>query len=166
MSDFCITIELPPYLAQWYIHENGGVQPIALPRLSVEKRILELFLMKRPANVDGTDDTDGSRCGVSVIIPKFKYKPADKFNYLPRAARNEFADCVRNRFLVRFWRDIHSPANIGRRKDQLFEAWMIANGIEFNDTNWNALAKIYQRLVNNYRARRFRANRATAKKSS
>jgi len=160
MSDCCVNIELPPYLAQWYIHENGGTQPVALPRLSIEKRILELYLIKRPGNID-EPATQG--CCVSVIIPKFKYKPAGEFNYLPKAARSEFADCVRDRFLIAFWRDIHSPANIGRRKDRLFEAWMIAHGIEFNDTNWNALAKIYQRLANNYRARRFRAKRRASK---
>lgn len=160
MEVFYVNIDMPPYLAQWFIHEFGGDNPVVLPKLSVEKRILELYLIKRPKFVF-EPDLDGSV--VSVVIPNFKFKPPHLFNYLPKAARKEFADCIRDRFIVQLWRDIHRPANFGKRKDKLFEAWMIAHGIEFNDTNSNAVTKVYQRQCNTYRVRRFRAKRAKAK---
>lgn len=46
MSQFTINIELEPYLAQWFIHENGQEHPVSLRRGSAESDILELFLQQ------------------------------------------------------------------------------------------------------------------------
>ena len=162
MSEKVLHIELPPYLAQWYIHANGGEQPVTLPRLSTENRLLEMCLIRRPRNLAEEELPESY---VTIAIPEFKYKPSEDFNYLPKPAVEELASCIRNRFIIDFWGDMHRASNIGRRKDLLIEAWMLAHGIEYNDTNWNALAKIYQRQQTNYRVRRFRAKQKSKKKS-
>ncbi|MCM1140299.1 MAG: hypothetical protein NC453_17160 [Muribaculum sp.] len=161
MSDNLLHIALPPYLAQWYIHANGGEHPITLPRLSTENRLLEMCLIKRPSNIAVEELPESF---VAIIIPEFKYKPSKKYNYLPKAAVDELTTCIRNRFLIEFWNDLHRTSKIGQRKDRLIEAWMESHGIEFNDTNWNTLAKIYQRQQTNYRVRRYRARLKSKKR--
>lgn len=167
MPASCIEISLPPYLAQWLIYENGDSQPILLPRLSTENRLLEVCLIRKPKNLresgdissdeqPTTEESVAPTVEVAIVIPSFKYKPAEKFNYLPRAAKAELVEIIRNRFIIQFWNDLHRLSKIGERKDQLIEAWMEANGIEVNDTNFNSLLKIYQRQYGNYRVRKHR----------
>ena len=45
---FFIYLDLEPYLAQWFIHDSGGTQPIVLRKNSVERRILATYLLKLP----------------------------------------------------------------------------------------------------------------------
>ena len=42
MSQYTIYLDLEPYLAQWFIHEQGGEHPVTLTRGSAESDILEL----------------------------------------------------------------------------------------------------------------------------
>lgn len=155
-EDNCIYLELPPYLAQWLVHEGGGELPVVLPRLSTEHKILEAYLMIRPRNVAEPVPADGA---VPIRIPEFRYKPADKYNYVPVEAMEEMAYCIRNRFIIQLWNDIHRFSRVGNRIDNLITAWMEKHGIEFNDTNWNAIAKIYQRQRDSYRQRKHRSRR-------
>lgn len=147
MSDYSINLELPTYLSQWLLHENGGEQPIAMPKLSLENKILELCLMKLPHNARPDVRTETS---VAIAIPTFRRKPPATYNYLPANARDELKKAIRSRFIVQLFQDLHKFGYIGKRKDNLFYAWMEAHGIEPTETNWCAIAKIYQRLHRNY----------------
>lgn len=156
MNEEYIYLELPPYLAQWLIHENEGEPPIELPRLGTEYKILEVCLIKRPRNIPRIEPNDAM---VPIRIPEFRYKPARYFNYLPAKAMEQLAICIRNRFIIQFWQDMNKLAYLGQRRDERIETWMQCHGIENNDTNWNAIAKIYQRQQGNYRVRKHRARK-------
>lgn len=143
----CVHLELPDYLRQWLIYQHGGVQPIVFPKLSAENKILEVYLRTLPAGAQPDLPTDTS---VAIAIPYFRYKPPMYYNYLPLPAKKELVACIRNRFIMQMWNDLHSYGHIGKRRDNLYLAWMAANGIEDNETNWCAIVKIYQRLYRNY----------------
>lgn len=147
-------MKLPPYLAQWLRHEDDRI-PLEFPKNSMENDIIELGLMRKPilANVQGPGDNV-----VAIGLPNFKNKDVKKYNYLPIAARRSLMQCIRSRFAVQLWKDLHKFGNIGRRKQDLIYAWMEAHGIEKNDTNWNTIAKIYMRKRDVYR-RRHRQNK-------
>lgn len=156
MNEFYIYLELPPYLAQWLIDDCGG-SPVHLPKLTTERRILETFLIQLPANARPNLPTSTS---TAIVIPNFRYKPPMYYNYLPARAMAELADCIRSRFIIELWNDLHRNGYIGKRRDNLIYAWMEAHGIESTETNWNAIAKIYQRQYKNYLERRLYAKRA------
>lgn len=147
MSQYTVNLELPSYLAQWLLFENGGEQPIVMPKLSIENKILELSLIKLPHNAKPDLKTETS---VAIAIPCFRHKPPSTYNYLPNNGRDELKKAIRSRFIVQLFTDLHKFGFIGKRKDQLFYAWMEAHGIELTETNWCAIAKIYQRLHRNY----------------
>ena len=58
---------------------------------------------------------------------------------------------MRNRFQIQLWRAIHSIDTEATRKDLAITAWMAQNGIEYNDTNYNSIVKVYDRLEATYR---------------
>lgn len=147
MERICIYLDLEPWLAQWYIDDAGGNIPISLPRLSVEHKIFEVFLVPTPPNVVPDLASEGS---VAIQIPSLRYKPATQYNYLPKCAKSELRKCIRNRFVIQLWNDLHNFGYIGKRRDQLIYSWMENHGIECTDRNWNAIAKIYQRQYYNY----------------
>ena len=149
MSYYCINLELPTYLRQWLVHENGGKQPIVFPRLSTENKILKMGLIKTPFFARPDRPTENS---VAISIPFFRVKPPKTYNYLPRMKCKDLANCIRDRFIIQLWTDLHRHGNIGKRKDNLIYNWMTANGIENTEKNWNAIAKIYQRQHKNYLA--------------
>lgn len=156
MSEYCINLELPPYLRQWIIHENGGEQPVAFPRLSTENKLLEMCLIKTPQN--GIPDLP-TETSVAIAIPYFKLKHPKTYHYLPKKAKDTLAGCIRNRFVIQLWTELHHFGYIGKRKDELIYNWMAAHGIEDNETNWNAIAKIYQRQYRNYLENRRRSKK-------
>ena len=142
MSQISLYVPLDPYLAQWFIHDHGGSTPVELRRGSVESKVLEVYLAKRPPYVV-PESGDGL---VPVYIPTFRHKPAEAYNYLPKHALSALLNSIRNRFDVELWNDLHSFGRIGRRQDELIYAWMEKHGIEMTEANWNAIAKRYQRL--------------------
>lgn len=156
MSDYNINLELPTYLRQWLIHENGGSQPIVFPRLSTENKILEMCLTKTPWDAVPDLSTDTT---VAINIPYFRIKHPKTYHYLPRKAKDNLAACIRNRFIIQLWSDLHQHGHIGKRKDNLIYDWMSLHGIEHTETNWNAVAKIYQRQHRNNLARKRNAKK-------
>jgi hypothetical protein len=146
MSQFTINIELEPYLAQWFIHENGREHPVSLRRGSAESDILELFLQPQP---DATPLRPAST-DTLIYIPTFKHKDVRTYNYLPPRARTALKQTIRTRFVIELWQDLHRFENIGKRNDELIYAWMEAHGIECNETNWCAISKIYYRKRKSY----------------
>lgn len=150
MSQICLYVELDPYLAQWFIHDSGGSQPVELKYGSVESKILEVYLAKRPPDIPPDVSGEGK---VAIYIPTFRYRPAEFYNYLPKAAMASFLNAIRNRFDIALWNDLHNFGKIGKRQDELIYAWMEKNGIEMTEANWNAIAKRYQRQREKYLGR-------------
>lgn len=161
MNQFCVHITLEPWLAQWFVNENGGETPVVVPRLSVEHRIFDVFLTTLPAAAQPDRPGDNT---VAVVVPVFKHRPVERYNYLPHKAKVEMRNCIRNRFIIQLWNDLHHFGHIGKRRDTLIYAWMEQNGIELTDTNWNAIAKIYQRQYYNYYYRKYYHERKDKKK--
>ena len=154
MSNYTIHLDLEPYLAQWFIHEQGGEHPITLTRGSIESDILELFLTKQPMFVPPFAGKEAT----SVYIPTFKHKDVRTYNYLPPRASLALKKAIRTRFVIALWNDLYKFENIGKRNDELIYAWMEAHGIELNETNWCAISKIYYRKRKVYLAQKNRGN--------
>lgn len=163
MSKFSITLYLEPYLAQWYINENDGEQPLMPKKLSTERRILEVYTIVAPAIVAVEEPMEHLQ-RVDIAIPHFKCKDPQYYNYLPKSARNELKSCIRHRFVISLWTDLHRFGYIGKRRDTLVTAWMENHGIEVNDTNFNTILKIYQRQYKNYLERNRRERISQKKK--
>lgn len=155
MSDFYIYLPLEDYLSQWFVNDHGGEIPVKLTRGSVESKILETFLEKLPC---GAVPEICHSEKLAVKIPTFRYKPPETYNYLPPLALAFLLKVIRNRFDVQLWAELHHFGSIGCRLDDFIYAWMEKHRIELTETNWNAIAKRYQRQRNIY------LNRERAKK--
>lgn len=162
MSDICIYIPLEDYLAQWFIHEQGGEVPVHLLRGSVESKILENYLVARPA--DELPQTAGEG-KLAIAIPTFRNRPPATYNFLPRRAVAALLNIIRNRFDVQMWNELHHFGKIDKRQDNLIYAFMEKHRIEQSEKNWNAIAKRYQRLRNVYLMRE-RAKKQYSRKKS
>lgn len=148
MENICIYIKLPPYLAQWFVHEQGGETPVHLRRGSVESLILEHSLRKQPRNLTPELDHTGK---VAIVIPSFPRKSPLYYNHLPLPAQMELRNCIRNRFIIAMWRALHRFEQVGEQQKEAIYNWMNEQHIEDTETNWNAIAKLYQRKRNIYR---------------
>ena len=104
MSKFLLYLPLEDYIAQWFIHEQGGSVPVQLTRGSVESKLLEVYLTNRP------EDTLPEVCSegmTAIAIPTFRNRPPEVFNYLPKAALNSLLSIIRSRFDVKLWEELH-----------------------------------------------------------
>lgn len=120
----------------------GGTSPVELPRGSVEADILKLFLAKQP---EEQPIAFGDDANLVIAIPTFKHKDPRTYNYLPPKAVNCLHKCLRSRFDVQLWDDLHQVHPKAKMLKELIEAWMESHGIEFDETNWCAISKRYQR---------------------
>ena len=148
MSQICLYISLEDYLAQWFIHEQGGNLPVKLIRGSMESGLLEQFLQTPPPDYEPDFGGDGK---IAIEIPNFRSKDTRDNYYLPKKARELLIACIRNRFDIALWNSIHRFYNIFKRQDELIYAFMEKHGIEQNEKNWNAIAKRYQRKRDIYK---------------
>lgn len=158
MSEVLIHLKLDNYLAQWLINESGGV-PVVFKKHSVENDILCCNLKERP--LFGRKDKPGEG-KLPIALPYFKDRDPRKYCFLSKPARLALTECIRSRFVMELWKDLHRFGNIGKRKQDLIWAWMDAHGIEMTETNWNTIAKIYKRKRDIYRKKK---QRERAKKS-
>ena len=163
MSNLCIYLPLEDFLAQWFVNENGGEVPVHLVRGSVESKILEVYLTHRPQDL--LPDTDGNG-KLAIAIPSFRNRPPEVFNFLPKYAMASLINIIRNRFDIQLWNDLHHFGKITKRQDELIYAWMEKHGIEITETNWNAIAKRYQRQRNVYAKRQWSKCSYSRKKST
>ena len=85
MDRVFLYIHLDDYLAQWFIHDQGGKYPVHLKRGSVESNILETFLDKQPDNVPQQTEANNPDA-VKVAIPDFKSRDITTYNYLSKYA--------------------------------------------------------------------------------
>lgn len=142
MSNICVYLQnVEPYLKQWFIHEHGGEYPVSLVRGSVESNILMLFLENKKADhIEAIDEKT-----LAIYIPSYKRCDPRNRNFLPERAKVALHKCIKNRFDVQMWQDLHQFNNLGLQIDDIIYAWMEKHGIEPTETNWNAIAKRYQR---------------------
>lgn len=158
MAQILLYIDLEPYLAQWYVHEQGGGDPVRITRGSVEAAILESFLQQMPEGHRVQPRQPGQ---LAIAIPDSKVKPPQLYCYLPPRALNLLVTTIRNRFDLAMWTTLHRFSSVFHRQDNLIYAFMEKHGIEPTETNWNAIAKRYQRKRKYYLAyeRRKRMNK-------
>lgn len=143
-----LSFHLDPYLAQWFIHEQGGDNPVHITRGSAESDILELFLTTRPKDKSGLEPDDDGELNVTIALPNFKHKDTRDNNYMPPRALLALKHAIRVRFLVQLYKELFTIKNFDLQKKELIWAFMEAHGIEFTDTNWRAIDKIYLRKRN------------------
>lgn len=163
MSRICLYITLEDYLADWFVHDQGGENPVHLTRGSVESKILEVFLTHRPEDQLPDVAADGK---LAIVIPSFRNRPPEVFNYLPQHALTSLLNIIRSRFDVQLWNELHHFGKITSRQDELIYAWMEKHGIAMTEKNWNAIAKRYQRQRNVYLTRDRAKNQYSQKKST
>lgn len=142
---YTVFLTLEPYLAQWLAHESGGSNPIPIKRGSAEAELLQLFLKKPPTDTDFVPQTKPLPGQVEILLPYFKHKEIRTYNYLPPRGEVCLHQCIRNRFKVMLWKELHTVGNVVKRNDIAISEWMEAHGIVDDDTNWNTIAKILQR---------------------
>lgn len=97
---------------------------------------------------NGTEPPPEGKVIVPIIIPEQKLKPVIFYNYLAPAAKEALADCIRTRFKIQLFRDLHRVSCIGKRQDNLIYAWLEQH--EMSIDRWDTVAKIYQRMRNSY----------------
>ena len=163
MSQICLYIPLEDYIAQWFVHEQGGTVPVHLTRGSVESKLLEVYLTHRPADLLPETNGEGK---LAIAIPTFRNRPPEVFNHLPQRALNSLLSIIRDRFDVQLWKDLHGFGKITKRQDELIYAWMEKHGIAMTETNWNTIAKRYQRQRTAYIKRQWSKSSYSRKKST
>ena len=166
MNEFLIYLSLPPYLAQWYANECTQIHnrdnavcprgvykfptPVVPVRGSQESDVINMHLAKQPDAIPAKVPEDAT---IAIVIPSFTGKPVEYYNYVPQSGLDHLAETIRYRFKSELFEDIHEA----RRKtpqariDLLVTAWMEDHCIEYDDTNFNTLLKIYQRRRDVYR---------------
>ena len=163
MGEFCIYLPLPPYLSQWLVNEHGGEVPVRLRRGSVESKILSLYLTRRPEGVPVQAGGDGL---TPVVIPSFRSRPPQTYNYLPPRAGECLLNAIRDRFDLQLWEDMHDFFRVDMDIKDLLYAWLEAHGMEQDERNWLALEKRFRRLRDVYKARSRARSAYSAKKKS
>ncbi len=143
-----IYISLSDYLAQWFVNDQGGNNPVKLRKGSVESGILEVFLQAPPEGYVPDLPGDGR---LAIELPNFRHKDTRCCYHLPEKAREALADCIRTRFDLCMWDSLHRFSNILRRQDHLIYAFMEQHGIEINEANFCAIQKRYQRKRDIYK---------------
>ena len=146
MSDVIVYVRLDAYLAQWLVHEHGT--PVVFPKNSYENDVLEVSLSTKPKNAVDEEPGEGM---IPISVPYFKSKNVRFNNYLPKSGQIALQKSIRQRFVIELWRDLHKFGNIGKQRQELIYAWMEAHEIELTESNWNTIAKIYQRRQDVYR---------------
>ena len=142
---YTVFVSLEPYLAQWIAHESGGGSPIPIKRGSAEAEVLQLHLERQPRNPEYRRQLRPQPGQVEILLPAFKMKDTRIYNYLPPRGEVSLHQCIRNRFKVALWKDLHTVGNVVQRTDTSISDWMEAHGIIVDDKNWNTVAKILQR---------------------
>lgn len=144
-----IYIYLPPYIAAWLRHESSSY-PVRFSRSSVEFLILEQFCVNDQAlavELDQGSDKDL----VAVAVPEFKYKDSS-YKYITDSGRRALEQCIKDRFNILLWKGLHKFGHLGKKRKYLILAWMEANGIPDEGSNWDSIEKRYQRQRNSYLA--------------
>ena len=161
MKGMCFYLTLDDYLAQWFINEHGGNNPVHLKRGSPESDIVEIYMSVPPR--DDYIPEMGGLFQVPVLFPHTRGKDPQFYHYLPPKAYDALVACIRTRFDIQMWEELHRFGYIGKQKSDLIYAWMQKHGIEDTERNWCAITKRYQRKRNTFQ-RNMRRAKKNAKK--
>lgn len=153
MSQFTIKLKLPEYLAEWFVHEHGGTQPVKLIRESAESNIIQAFIRQRPYDAKECSDYN-----VQVFIPSFKAIDVRTYNYLPPDAVDCLKQCIYNNFKVSLYKELHKLENCNVEIKLLIKAYMEKHGISgvIGECNHEAIRQNYYRIRNRYNRTRNR----------
>jgi hypothetical protein len=170
---FYLYLPWPKYLAQWYAHEMYRLSmfeeevlppymydcdvevleldPVKTRRGSAERNILETCLSKQPNEVPEPINPYATIC---IEIPNFLGKPAHTYNYLSASSRQLLEHTVRSHFrleLTKYMNKMLFEYRVVRKGasatlEKVLETFMENNGIEYNETNLEAIKQIWKRL--------------------
>lgn len=166
MSDFVVYVNLPDYLAEWYMHEMGQKSPVRVPRSSPESCSMKLHLRK-PKDDD-------------IIVPKGKYTAiciptyreidVRTYNTLTKEGHESLRRIIHDRFFMALYHDLlklityKGPMrykDMKTEKQERIHCWMKKNGISDTETNYLAVLKNFDRMRDNFltsERRRLRKN--------
>lgn len=159
---YSVFIKLEPYLSDWFINRNGGSQPVELQRNSLEFRFLELHLDKAPKDyIPQINPEEGE---IEVYLPHFRAYDIETYNYLSETDKKSLHTILREKFRYDIERDFLSyyrlfDEGMRMRLDDFANSWMSKHGITNDDTNYNSILKILQRLRENKRKRQKRCKK-------
>lgn len=147
MSAYTIRLQMPNYLAEWFVNEHGGNQPVNLIRDSAESNLVQAFLRQRPS-----DCQDPAEYNVVVNIPTYKTLDVRTYNYLPPEATALLKSCIYNNFKVNLWKELHRIENCNVEIGQLILAYMEKHRISGvrHSENWEAIRQSYYRIRKKY----------------
>lgn len=142
MSDYKIYIEVEDYLRQWLMHKYGEKGMVVFPKYSIESYIVKNGLKKPPKDYQPPKP---KKTAVPVYIPYSK-KINIRYNfYFPLKEKRKLIACIKKSFKIALWEDLNDDKNIGKKNKTIIYEWMMANGIENSEKNWNTIAKIFSR---------------------
>jgi len=141
MADICIYIKCEPHLKQWLINLHGGNNPVQLRKNSNEFDLLFCFLHRQPA---GSKPKKGTADELAIVIPNFKDKPPQEFNYISPMGKKLLCNVFEKQFVENLWQDCQQFHNkFGMNKRDAIHAFMAAHGIDDTEDNWQAINKAY-----------------------
>lgn len=171
-NEYYLYLAWPRYLAQWFAHEMYRLQhlddeflepyfydcdrdarqlePVHTRRGSAERNILEMCIDKQPDRIPALPPKDTTIC---LVIPCFLNRPPQTYNYLAPASQRLLKQTVQKHFKLELTKYINKILFVPDyqyrpTKDQLIEAFMQKNGIEYSETNVETIKKIWKRLYN------------------
>lgn len=147
MSDYYVYLTVPEYLAQWMKHTFGN--PVVLIKESPESRILNELLVKLPANAK-PDTGEGSN--VSIVIPYFKGKNPEVYNYLHNTGKDALIESFCTLFDKNLWIEVSDLNNGHVKRKKLIYAFMEKHGIDID--HWDTVAQRFHRLNQKYKFRK------------
>lgn len=165
MSPFSIYLCVPEYLAQWYayechkhhfVHEDitpksiNPMDPVEPIKGSVESITLSHYLTKNPL---GRPEPIPEGATLCIGIPYNSRRSPYTYNFLPLSGQRALRRVISNRFKLCLWDEVHTIETLVGNQEDTITTFMENHGITYSDKNWNALAKIYQRLRGTYRLR-------------
>lgn len=145
--EYYIYLRLPSYLSQWLVHRHGGHSPIAFARGSVESKMLQRVTVQLPKGQVPLRQQEGE---IAIIIPYNKYHDPRTYNHITETGKRCLIQMIKNTFDVEVWEFLHDFGKIGHKQKDLIYLFMEQHGIQETGSDWDAIAKIYQRLRNIY----------------
>jgi len=189
MSEYCIYVSLPPYLAQWYAHHcrehhfiNSGVtynnawsltEPIVPIKDSYVSLLLKHYLSRQPTPDQEKKDnaerkTKSTDIQIAIALPYFKEKDPRVYNYIGPKTEKLIIDAIREAFKIDLWEELYEFDKMEFcRIDELIYGYMENHHIADEGSNWDSIAKLYQRMKKTLLQKLARKNyRLLAKKNS
>lgn len=131
------------YLAQWFIHRQGGEQPVKLKKGSIEMFLLERAMSLPPKDYIQPAQQPGE---VAVVLPYSDIADPRSRWYVSPTAKSALVSIIRKDFEIDLWSFLHVFGKISRQQKELILLYMEQRGIRESGTEADTITKIYQRL--------------------